>query len=59
MYGEIIEASREHVELAENLGDYTTSELLREGLVELEEDAHHVEHYLEEDTLVTPDAIEK
>ena len=59
LYGDIIEASREHVELAGNLGDHATAELLREGLVELEEDAHHVEHYLEGDTLVTPEAIEK
>ena len=59
MYGDIIEAARDHIELAENLGDHATGELLREGLVTIEDDAHHVEHYLEEDTLVTADAIEK
>jgi len=59
MYGDIIEASREHVELAENLGDHATAELLREGLVELEDDAHHVEHYLEADTLVYQGAMEQ
>ncbi|QLG62670.1 DNA starvation/stationary phase protection protein DpsA [Halorarum salinum] len=58
MYGDIIETLREHVELAENLGDHATSELLRENLVQVEEDAHHVEHYLEDDTLVFPDAME-
>ncbi|WP_435129692.1 DNA starvation/stationary phase protection protein DpsA [Halobaculum sp. D14] len=52
MYGDIIETLREHVELAENLGDPTTAELLRENLVDVEDAAHHIEHYLEDDTLV-------
>ncbi|GAA0669391.1 DNA starvation/stationary phase protection protein DpsA [Natronoarchaeum mannanilyticum] len=51
MYGDIIERVREHVELAENLGDYATSELLREQLEELEEYAHEIEHFLAEDSL--------
>ena len=42
-----------------NLQDHATAEMLREGLVTIEDDAHHVEHYLEEDTLVTADAVEK
>jgi starvation-inducible DNA-binding protein len=58
MYGDIIESAREHVELAENLGDHATAQLLREGLVELEDDAHHIEHYLEDDTLVTQGSME-
>lgn len=58
MYGDVIEATREHVELAENLGDHATAQLLREGLVELEDDAHHIEHYLEDDTLVTQGTME-
>ena len=33
MYGDIIESLRDHVELAENLGDHATAELLREILV--------------------------
>ncbi|MFB6251890.1 MAG: DNA starvation/stationary phase protection protein DpsA [Halobellus sp.] len=52
MYGDIIESLRDHVELAENLGDPTTAHLLRENLIEVEEAAHHIEHYLEDDTLV-------
>ena len=58
MYGDIIETLREHIELAENLGDPATAELLRENLVHVEEDAHHVEHYLEDDTLVFPEAMD-
>jgi len=53
VYGDIIESLRGHVELATNLGDHATAEILREILVETEEDAHHIEHYLEDDTLVT------
>ncbi len=57
MYGDIIESMREHVELATNLGDQATAEILREILVELEDDAHHIDHYLEDDTLVVEEAI--
>lgn len=52
MYGDIIESLREHIQLASNLGDYTTEEELREILRTTEEHAHHIEHYLEDDTLV-------
>jgi DNA-binding ferritin-like protein len=52
IYGEIIESLRDHVELATNLGDHATAEILREILVTTEEDAHHIDHYLEDDTLV-------
>ena len=55
MYGDIIESLRDHVELAENLGDHATAQILREILVTTEEDAHHIEHYLGDDTLVTLD----
>ncbi|HMB50225.1 MAG TPA: DNA starvation/stationary phase protection protein DpsA [Natronoarchaeum rubrum] len=51
MYGDIIERVREHIELAENLGDYATSELLREQLEDLEEFAHEIEHFLAKDSL--------
>ncbi len=51
MYGEIIETLREHIELATDLGDHATAEILRENLVQVEEDAHHLEHYLEDDSL--------
>jgi len=56
MYGEIIESMRGSIELAENLGDPATGEMLREILVTLEEDGHHFEHYLEDDTLVLESA---
>ncbi|SDQ90836.1 DNA starvation/stationary phase protection protein DpsA [Natronobacterium texcoconense] len=56
MYGDIIESMRGSIELADNLGDYATAEILREILVTLEEDAHHFEHYLEDDTLVLEEA---
>ncbi|WP_373189427.1 DNA starvation/stationary phase protection protein DpsA [Halolamina sp.] len=52
LYSEAIPGLREHVKLANNLGDFTTEEILRDVLETVEEDAHHVEHYLEDDTLV-------
>lgn len=51
MYGDIIEAIRDHVELATNLGDHATAEMLRHHLVDLEEFAHTIEHFLEHDSL--------
>ncbi len=57
VYGDVIESLRDHIELATNLGDHATAEILREALVQTEEDAHHIEHYLEGDTLVVDDAI--
>ena len=56
VYGDIIESLREHVELATDLGDHATAEILREILVQTEEDAHHIDHYLEDDTLVSDGA---
>ncbi|MDZ5812794.1 DNA starvation/stationary phase protection protein DpsA [Halorubrum sp. AD140] len=56
MMGDMIESYREHVELVNGLGDYATGEMLREQLEDLEEHAHHVEHYLEDDTLVLESA---
>ncbi|MFC6771984.1 ferritin-like domain-containing protein, partial [Halorubrum pallidum] len=58
MFGDITEQLREHVQLANSLGDYATEELLREILEDVEEHGHHVEHYLEDDTLVTEGALE-
>jgi DNA-binding ferritin-like protein len=57
MYGDIIESVREHVAFAEDLGDYASGELLREILEDLEEDAHEIEHFLEDDTLVLEEAL--
>ena len=51
-YGDMIEGMRDHIQLAANLGDPTTEHLLKETLIEIEEDAHHIEHYLEDDTVV-------
>ena len=56
MYGDIIEAYRDHIGLAEGLGDYATSEILRHHLVTLEDHAHVIAHYLEDDTLVLESA---
>ena len=56
MMGDMIESYRQHIELADGLGDYATSEMLREQLETLEEHTHHVEHYLEDDTLVVDSA---
>jgi DNA-binding ferritin-like protein len=58
MYGDIIESYREHIELAEGLGDHATAQMLREQLETLEDDAHHFDHYLEDDTLVTDAAMD-
>ncbi|EMA01701.1 DNA starvation/stationary phase protection protein DpsA [Haloferax denitrificans] len=52
MYGDIIESYREHIELAAGLGDHATAHMLREQLIEIEEHAHVIDHYLEDDTLV-------
>ncbi|MCX2819849.1 DNA starvation/stationary phase protection protein [Haladaptatus sp. F3-133] len=51
MYGDIIETLRDHIALVQDLGDHTTAEILRDNLVQVEEDAHHIEHYLEDDSL--------
>jgi len=56
MYGDIIETLRTHIEMFENMGDYASAELLRENLPEIEDAAHHIEHYLEDDTLVVESA---
>jgi len=51
MYGDIIETVRDHIELSENLGDHASAEMLRQQLLELEEFAHTIEHFLGEDSL--------
>ncbi len=57
MYGDIIESMRDSIELAENLGDHATAQILREILVEVEDDGHHFDHYLEDDSLVLESAV--
>jgi DNA-binding ferritin-like protein len=58
IFGDITEQLREHIQLANNLGDYNTEEQLRELLEDVEEHGHHIEHYLEDDTLVTSETLE-
>ncbi|GAB6878772.1 DNA starvation/stationary phase protection protein DpsA [Halorubrum gandharaense] len=58
MFGDITETLREHIQLANNLGDYNTEELLRDILADVEEHGHHLEHYLEDDTLVSQGTLE-
>ncbi|MDY6817048.1 MAG: DNA starvation/stationary phase protection protein DpsA [Halobacteriales archaeon] len=56
MYGDVIESYRQHIELTERLGDHATAQMLREQLMDLEEHAHVIDHYLEDDTLVLESA---
>jgi DNA-binding ferritin-like protein len=56
-YGDLVTTMREHVELARNLGDHATAELVSRHLVDFEEDAHHFAHYLEDDSLVIDEAV--
>ena len=56
MFGDIIERMRDHIELTNNLGDYTSEEVFRAAIADYEEHAHHVEHYLEDDTLTLDEA---
>jgi starvation-inducible DNA-binding protein len=56
MFGDMIETMRDHIGMMEDLGDYTSAEILRRYLEDLEEHAHHFEHYLEDDTLVVDEA---
>lgn len=56
-YATLVASMREHVGLAEDLGDAATAELLRERLEVLEEDAHRIEQFLEDDTLVLDGAL--
>ncbi|MFC7115419.1 DNA starvation/stationary phase protection protein DpsA [Natronoarchaeum sp. GCM10025703] len=58
IFGDITEQLREHEQLARNLGDPATAELLRDVLIDVEEHGHHLEHYLEDDTLVTEGTME-
>ncbi|MXV61889.1 DNA starvation/stationary phase protection protein [Natronorubrum sp. JWXQ-INN-674] len=51
-YATLAVQMRDHVELVDQLGDETTGELLREHLTTIEADAHTIEKYLADDTLV-------
>jgi DNA-binding ferritin-like protein len=52
-YAELAVSLREAIELADDLGDETTVELLRGTLLEIEEDANRIEKYLADDSLAT------
>ena len=56
-YATLIASVRDHVSLAEDLGDAGTAELLRNHLEVLEDDAHEIDHFLEDDTLVLEGAL--
>ncbi len=56
LYGELVESYRTTIELAEELGDHATAEILRDQLVEFEDHAHVIHHWLEDDTLVLGEA---
>jgi DNA-binding ferritin-like protein len=56
-YATLIASMRDHVGLVEDVGDPSTGELLRDRLEALEDDAHGLEQFLEDDTLVREDAL--
>lgn len=56
MFGDIVERMRDHIELTNNLGDFTSEEVFRAAIPDYEDHAHHLEHYLEDDTLVLDEA---
>jgi len=56
-YAILVASMREHIALAEGRGDPGTAELLRDHLEDLEEDAHVVEQFLEDDTLVRAEVL--
>lgn len=48
---------RDGIDLAKDVGDETTVELLREHLKTLEEDAHTIERFLADDTLIRQESL--
>ncbi|GGN11143.1 DNA starvation/stationary phase protection protein DpsA [Halarchaeum nitratireducens] len=54
-YATLVAQLRDHVALAHELGDETTVEILRGHLRTIETDAHDVEKFLADDTLVRTD----
>jgi len=57
-YATLAARMRDHVSLAAELGDEATVELLRDRLDDVEDDAHALEQFLEDDTLVRTGASE-
>ena len=56
-YAALTVSLREHIALAEEKADPGTAELLRDHLEELEADAHVIENFLEDETLVQTEAL--
>jgi DNA-binding ferritin-like protein len=56
-YVTLIVDMREHIALTEEKADRGTAELLRDHLEDLEEDAHVIEQFLEDDTLVRAEML--
>jgi DNA-binding ferritin-like protein len=56
-YATLIGGVRDHVALVEGRGDPGTAELLRGHLEDLEADAHELEQFLEDDTLVRAEVL--
>ena len=56
-YATLIVGMRDHIDLIEEKGDRGTAELLRDHLEDLEADAHELEQFLEDDTLVRAEVV--
>ena len=57
-YAALVVQAREHIELADSLGDGGTGKLLRRHTKTLEEDANTLARYLADDTSVRRDAVD-
>lgn len=55
-YAELAVSFREAIDTADELGDQTSRDLLADRLETLEDDAHTIERYVEDDTLVEVNA---
>ncbi|WP_222918606.1 DNA starvation/stationary phase protection protein DpsA [Natrinema sp. SYSU A 869] len=58
-YAILIVSMREHIALAEEKADPGTAELLRDHLENLEDDAHTIEQFLEDETLVRAEVLKE
>jgi len=58
-YATLVAGMREHVDLAEDVGDSGTAERLRDHLTTLEDDAHVLELFLEDDALARPEEVDR
>lgn len=56
-YATLAVLMRDHIRLADEVGDEATSELLRGGIRDLEKDAAILDKYLADDTLVRRDSL--